>query len=1354
LNFIQFSALGDAGFWAFTEVLYILYTTWQRAPSFGFRSPGLPTCTSIFEHVLNVAFSSAGFFWVYQNANFANKPALCAQSDVGMCIDDRSSPEKMLGIIGPALCYWALRVILFIVFHRHRFPIFLFGASNRGRFKGMQQEAVVNGMWWVMIAACMFLEVYFIYPSVRGMDINSLCGVQSGVNIYGVPAQYGHCSGQGKGFAFNCVSCVSSVGIAQSLVFLVCLVDIYFIFYICSAIVGSIMGQNRFLNDLKNTAVPIDLRPATGREAKLFEEVFGPGWQRVWCAMLKNLLEESYISPKQADSLAAAARTSLDSISGITPKDARREKPINLKKFNTIAGERLAFFFHSLKGIRSPSGPVRGKKFFSDTDALTGKSFDLGSVPTLTMIIPAYNEVVIPSSSFLRDGALREDAMNQNPDGQVGVGDPTLPPVGDGRNSNLSFIISQFPDEWIFLAERLHSQGLLEDTSSHRLYKRFMGEALAPEAEEEVRIWTMLRTQSVGRTVVGALQYGEALSVLPAVKQYYAQRPDKRMPEDHMEVILAHQTYGQNAPEGDPENDMAVRLLLSRYGKSSLVLVFHITPKSGAHIKGLVDQFLESRGGYGVGAFRYASVKCRWNAARQDVEVLAVLPLQFPLRIGQGDFKTQGKACNQLNGLRFATGHFVQALDCNMGVFIGEGFKVPYVLRVFMPLDRKNRIAPRCRYLGFREFIFTGREGTVGKCHASAEWTFGTIYQRFLSGMGTRMHYGHPDFVDGFWVRNRGGMSKSSPVVNLSEDIFAGYNVRMREEASPHVDVLEFEKGRESTFNSASNFFSKISGGSIAVMRSRDNHLLCERIGLAHSLSFYFTSVAFYVSNLFIDMSIYLYVTLFIMFTLSDIDLAKLNELGSTFSTEWVMSMGIFSLFPQFFEMVLEFGAMKATREVFGMLPAATFFFIFQNKNIAAALRNGIKTGIAKYFFTGRPMANQHQTWRDIYVTYWRTHYKPAFTLLTLYLVYQVLVHQTFQGSLPMALVIITVISWLITPIIFSPFPRWPLIEQDIREFSAFINGKAGKEEDELAEVISRGQSGKVRTLWECGLAAEISRWTDSSMWLQLLEFVIRMASTAYLFLVVPAEILDFLWLFIVVWSINTVCVSLYFLSGHNNLLLNAQGIAWLSAIPIGGLVLGSRALSPNVTSRLPELLISFVVFLCVLALFQDAVLILNKCLYLFRTCAGGSSEIALRHHNQFVRKCFVYFQVHQMDMVEAYLILGSNTIISLVLLLIDRLVCNAHTWWLLNRELGRTPFDGQYLAKSPPQIEFDQQRDLTSLGTNSDVGEENGELSPSIVVVPSYRNTKMPAPPPPPPPPGAYDRAGRPLLSAGHVAP
>jgi len=1308
LNFIQWSALADGTFWLFTEVLYLLYFTWQRAPSIGYRSPGLPTLMGTLEHIVNIIFTAVGFLLVYNNSNFASKPMLCAQSDVGVCEDERASASKIGETLGPALGYWAVRILLFFITNRRRFPIFILGTSSNSRFvQGrIQNDIFVSGMWILMLGSCILMEVFFIFPSVRGLDMNSLCGMTRLGNIYGLPKQYGVCSAHAA--SFSCVSCVSSVVFAQCLTLLTCMVDVYFVFYIYSAIVGSAMGQNRFLNDLKNTGVPIDLRPGVGREARLFEETFGPDWQRVWCAMLNNLLEESYISPKQAEGLAAAARCSLDALSCVIAKDAKREKPINLKKFNSIAGERLAFFFHSLKWIKSPSGPARGLRFHSDTDALTGKNFNLGSVPTLTMIIPAYNEAVIPSAAFLRDGALREDAMNQNPDGQIGVGDPTLPPVGDGVNSNLAFIISQFPDEWIYLAERLFSSRMMEDPGSHRLYKKFMSGHLSMEVEEEVRIWAMLRTQSVGRTVVGALQYGQALSALPAVQRYYAQRPGKRIPEDHMEVILAHQTYGQSAPEGDPDNDTAVRLLLSRYGTASLFLVFDMTPSSGAHVRNLVEGFLQRNGGYGIGAFKYASVKCRWSVSSQDIEVIAVLPRKFPLRLGQGDFKTQGKACNQLNGLRFATGHFVQALDCNMGVFVGEGFKVPYVLRVFMPLDKKNRVTPRCRYLGFREFIFTGREGTVGKCHASAEWTFGTIYQRFLSGMGTRMHYGHPDFVDGFWARNRGGMSKSSPVVNLSEDIFAGYNVRMREEASPHIDALEFEKGRESTFNSASNFFSKISGGSIAVIRSRDNHLLCERIGLTHSLSFYFTSVAFYTSNLFIDMTIYLYVMLFISFTLADIDLAKLHELGSTFSTEWIMSMGIFSLVPQLLEMVLEFGATKALREVLGMLPAATFFFIFQNKNIASSLRNGVATGIAKYFFTGRPMANQHQTWRDIYVTYCKSHYNPAFTLMTLYIIYQVLVKQTFQGALPMVLVVISFISWFVTPVIFSPFPRWPLIEQDIREFSAFINGKAGKEEDELAEVVKRGQTGKVRTLWECGLSFEINSWAEASLWLCITALIVKGLCVIYMLFLVPSEILDFLWIYILVWAINTVCVLAYLVLGQNNLLLNLQGVGWLLAIPIGSIVLGSRAVSPTVVTRLPELIVSFVVFMYVLGFFKDFVLLLNKLLHVFRTASGGSHSISLRHHNQMIRKCFLYFQVHQMDMVQAYIILIANTVASVLLMLVDRVFCNIHTWWLLNREMGRMDFDGQYLAKSPPKIESDQMRDGTSIGGSSELGYED----------------------------------------------
>lgn len=37
-----------------------------------------------------------------------------------------------------------------------------------------------------------------------------------------------------------------------------------------------------------------------------------------------------------------------------------------------------------------------------------------------------------------------------------------------------------------------------------------------------------------------------------------------------------------------------------------------------------------------------------------------------------------------------------------------------------------------------------------------------------------RMHYGHPDVFDRVFHITRGGISKASRVINISEDIYAG----------------------------------------------------------------------------------------------------------------------------------------------------------------------------------------------------------------------------------------------------------------------------------------------------------------------------------------------------------------------------------------------------------------------------------------------------------------------------------------------------------------------------------------------------------------------------------------------------
>lgn len=118
-------------------------------------------------------------------------------------------------------------------------------------------------------------------------------------------------------------------------------------------------------------------------------------------------------------------------------------------------------------------------------------------------------------------------------------------------------------------------------------------------------------------------------------------------------------------------------------------------------------------------------------------------------------------------------------------------------------VEKLSRV--RYRVVGFREYIYTGVGGGSAEQMSNAETTFGTIFQRTLANpLNARLHYGHPDFFDAFWVINRGMLSKASPNINLSEDVFAGFNIFGRGEHNGHTDILEWQKGREENFMSAS----------------------------------------------------------------------------------------------------------------------------------------------------------------------------------------------------------------------------------------------------------------------------------------------------------------------------------------------------------------------------------------------------------------------------------------------------------------------------------------------------------------------------------------------------------------------
>lgn len=83
--------------------------------------------------------------------------------------------------------------------------------------------------------------------------------------------------------------------------------------------------------------------------------------------------------------------------------------------------------------------------------------------------------------------------------------------------------------------------------------------------------------------------------------------------------------------------------------------------------------------------------------------------------------------------------------------------------------------------VGFREHIFTGSVSSLANYMALQELSFVTLGQRVLNTpLRVRMHYGHPDLFDKMFFMTVGGVSKASRGINLSEDIFAGYNGTIR----------------------------------------------------------------------------------------------------------------------------------------------------------------------------------------------------------------------------------------------------------------------------------------------------------------------------------------------------------------------------------------------------------------------------------------------------------------------------------------------------------------------------------------------------------------------------------------------
>eukprot|EP00930_Biecheleria_cincta_P061344 TRINITY_DN4690_c0_g1_i2.p1 TRINITY_DN4690_c0_g1~~TRINITY_DN4690_c0_g1_i2.p1 ORF type:complete len:2474 (-),score=434.83 TRINITY_DN4690_c0_g1_i2:272-7693(-) len=482
------------------------------------------------------------------------------------------------------------------------------------------------------------------------------------------------------------------------------------------------------------------------------------------------------------------------------------------------------------------------------------------------------------------------------------------------------------------------------------------------------------------------------------------------------------------------------------------------------------------------------------------VEVVHVLPRARGLLAGSQGNLSQGKAGNQLGALRFAEGHFLQMMDANMGCYAGETFKVPIVLQGFHRKqveggDSNHRVELEARIIGFREHIFTREHGLVGKIMADAEWTFGTLVQRLLEFLTVRMHYGHPDFMDGFWASNRGSVSKASPHINLSEDIFAGLNVKTRKEQSLHTDYLEWEKGREVQFLAGSGFFWKIASGSVGLLRTRDLRALCGNASIMESLALYFATVAWYLHNVIVDISTELFVLIFVYLALASKSINDLGELGSMLAAEWFLTPAFSAMLPAIVGLGIEYGPVWMFRNYLLSAPMSMIYFVFINKSMSSSVRTTFFANTAEYVNTGRPHANRSYTLMDAFQAFRTSHYMPALQIIYVIVLYRIM---NSDAALPMILVSFTAFVWIAAPVLFQP-PTKTVLEQT-RELVHFI-AKAPSRHDRLVP-------GKPCSLYEAALEQELKR-ANRPLGLSLL--VSSMLCALYLFMV-TSDVFDQVW--------------------------------------------------------------------------------------------------------------------------------------------------------------------------------------------------------------------------------------------------
>ncbi|KAL2126497.1 hypothetical protein VTI74DRAFT_801 [Chaetomium olivicolor] len=591
------------------------------------------------------------------------------------------------------------------------------------------------------------------------------------------------------------------------------------------------------------------------------------------------------------------------------------------------------------------------------------------NMPTFTVMIPHYSEKILLS--------LREIIREDEPYSRV-----TL----------LEYLKQLHPHEWdcfvkdtkILADETSQFNGESDknekDTAKSKIddlpFYCIGFKSSAPEYTLRTRIWASLRFQTLYRTVSGFMNYSRAIKLLyrvenPEVVQMFGGNSDKlereleRMARRKFKLCVSMQRFAKFKKE-EMEN---AEFLLRAYPDLQIAYLDEEPPLNEGEEPRLYSALIDGHS------------EIMENGMRRP---------KFRIQLSGNPILGDGKSDNQNHALIFYRGEYIQLIDANQDNYLEECLKIRSVLAEFeeMKVDNVSPYTPGVKnptrnpvaILGAREYIFSENIGILGDIAAGKEQTFGTLFARTLAQIGGKLHYGHPDFLNGVFMTTRGGVSKAQKGLHLNEDIYAGMNALLRGGRIKHCEYYQCGKGRDLGFGSILNFTTKIGTGMGEQMLSREYYYLGTQLPLDRFLSFYYAHPGFHINNMFIMLSVQLF-----MICLLQIGALRRETVPCEYNRDvpirdplyptgcantdalmdWVYRsvLSIFFVFflsfvPLIVQELTERGVLRAaTRFAKQLCSLSPFFEVFVCQIYANSVQQDITFGGARYIGTGRGFA-------------------------------------------------------------------------------------------------------------------------------------------------------------------------------------------------------------------------------------------------------------------------------------------------------------------------------------------------------------------------------------------------------------